>query len=1044
MTKMVIGLLVLCFLLLLYVQDIFSQQFKMAKMLAPQIASHSPVTDKKNQIEKLSSCLDQLYDLFLQKKDYREYAEQANLILIDGSVIVTIFPLPGQITEVIDHKGLEQANAHIQAIAKHSMRVAIPIHQLEKVATRVAGIGRIQRLVQPEPEAIISEGVGLMNADEWQAQGYQGADVKAAVIDGGFYKLTEAKNNGDIPQTYYSQDYTGSGMEASGDGEHGTAVAEAVYDIAPQASYYLYKINDVTHLENAKDDCIAQGVHIINHSMSWFNLSYYDGTGPVSDIANDAVANGIVWVNAAGNRAKDHYRSIFTATPDGYHDFTGSSGKLNALGPEPGYMWLFPIGTLVRGYLNWDSYPVTDQDYDLYLYKWNKSTSQWDQVASSTKRQSGETEPTESIVYLNRESEARYAFAVHKYSATTDVDFRLIGIYGLSIHIPASSILDPASAADVITVGAISMNFYENGPQEDFSSQGPTTDGRSKPEVTAPDSCNSFAYGHWQGTSLAAPYTAGVCALIKSRFPGFAVDDIKNYLYTNCTVDLGAPGRDNIYGFGKVIMPGFGETITITSPNGGESWYVGSTYDITWNSEETSGTVNIDYSIDNGSNWKSIVAGTADDELYAWTIPDDPSTTCLVRVTDTDGSPSDVSDAVFLMVKPIYPISGTVYYDGTTRLVSDAVIDLTYAEGTSQTVTDNAGTYLFENIAPGSVQLVPSNTNDEREAISGSDALLVLQYLAFLAELNEHQLFAADVTEDGAVSGSDAQAILRYLAFYTDNIGATGQWRFIPPDSSFTLETAAIANFNAYLKGDANLNWGEGSGLAKSNVSNIIIRFSDAIRVTENEIRVSLKIDTQGQRFHTLVATIDYDPVALNYKTTESPLSQQGFMLVSNGNEPGEVHIAMAGAAGMIGTGDVVMLIFDKVGQPQSTDWQVSRLLVNDESAAQPTRVQLEFFRSNLVAIPEQFYLEQNYPNPFNPETRITYHLPEASSVALKIFNLRGDEICTLVNSNMAAGIHHSVWNGKDDRGSEVVSGVYLMKLQAGDFQVNRKMIKLR
>jgi hypothetical protein len=138
------------------------------------------------------------------------------------------------------------------------------------------------------------------------------------------------------------------------------------------------------------------------------------------------------------------------------------------------------------------------------------------------------------------------------------------------------------------------------------------------------------------------------------------------------------------------------------------------------------------------------------------------------------------------------------------------------------------------------------------------------------------------------------------------------------------------------------------------------------------------------------------------------------------------------------------VLIFEKVGQPETTDLQVSRLFINDQPVAQPTNAHLEFYKTNLAAIPEQFNLEQNYPNPFNPETQITYHLPEATDVVLKVFNLLGDEIRTLVNTKNEAGIHHVIWNGKDAKGREVSSGVYLLKIQAGNFQMNRKMVKLQ
>jgi hypothetical protein len=240
------------------------------------------------------------------------------------------------------------------------------------------------------------------------------------------------------------------------------------------------------------------------------------------------------------------------------------------------------------------------------------------------------------------------------------------------------------------------------------------------------------------------------------------------------------------------------------------------------------------------------------------------------------------------------------------------------------------------------------------------------------------------------------------------------------------------------------MNWGESSGMAKTSASNISLTFSEITTNHDNEIRLPIKINTNGERFNTLVATISYDPGCLKFKAAESPMLSRGFMFVSNENEPGKIHFAMAGAAGMIGKEDLLVLIFEKIGQPEMTDLQVSRLFINDQPVAQPTNAHLEFYKTNLVAIPEQFNLEQNYPNPFNPETQITYHLPEARDVVLKVFNLLGDEICTLVNAKKEAGIHHVTWNGKDANGREVSSGVYLLKIQAGNFQMNRKMVKLQ
>ncbi|MDP2915495.1 MAG: SBBP repeat-containing protein [Candidatus Aminicenantes bacterium] len=88
--------------------------------------------------------------------------------------------------------------------------------------------------------------------------------------------------------------------------------------------------------------------------------------------------------------------------------------------------------------------------------------------------------------------------------------------------------------------------------------------------------------------------------------------------------------------------------IIVTSPNGGESWAVGSTKDITWLSAGVAGNVKIEYSTDNNATWTEITGSTENDGIYAWLIPDAASDTCLVRISRADeGTPVDLSDAVF-------------------------------------------------------------------------------------------------------------------------------------------------------------------------------------------------------------------------------------------------------------------------------------------------------------------------------------------------------------------------------------------------------------
>jgi len=81
-------------------------------------------------------------------------------------------------------------------------------------------------------------------------------------------------------------------------------------------------------------------------------------------------------------------------------------------------------------------------------------------------------------------------------------------------------------------------------------------------------------------------------------------------------------------------------------------------------------------------------------------------------------------------------------------------------------------------------------------------------------------------------------------------------------------------------------------------------------------------------------------------------------------------------------------------------------------------------------AFPTEFGLGQNYPNPFNPETSISYQLPEVAQVTLAIYSIEGKLIQTLVNGQIAAGMHRVVWNGMDVAGVKVSSGVYIYRFQ--------------
>jgi len=94
--------------------------------------------------------------------------------------------------------------------------------------------------------------------------------------------------------------------------------------------------------------------------------------------------------------------------------------------------------------------------------------------------------------------------------------------------------------------------------------------------------------------------------------------------------------------------------------------------------------------------------------------------------------------------------------------------------------------------------------------------------------------------------------------------------------------------------------------------------------------------------------------------------------------------------------------------------------------------------------LPQEFGLDQNYPNPFNPETTIKYHLPESGNVKIMVFNSVGQQIKTLVDTQKEAGNFEIKWNGLNDKGAKVSSGVYIVRLKVGSVVKNIKMLLMQ
>lgn len=486
-----------------------------------------------------------------------ELAQARGIAVRDDMITVIVEPADGRVSS-IDKAGVTALGGVIEATSKSLMRVRIPISKLEALADQVSGVAFIRLPYHPRPLAVTSEGVTLTGASGFHSAGFYGQGVKVAIIDLGFIGLADAQAEGELDNVAYTYDYTGTGLETGT--VHGTGVAEVVADMAPQADLYLLKIGNSVDLQNATDYCINNGIDIINHSVGWYNTNFYDGTGTIAGTANSARDNGILWVNAAGNEASDgHWQGAFVDSDgDGFLDFGSGSDYIDGDSIDEGNRIHATAGDTINIYMTWDDWSASDQDYDLYLYN-----SAGTIVASSTSYQSGSQQPTEVISYAVT-ADGYYEIVIQNYSASTtpNIEFFAYADSGASLsqqyHHPESTIVTPANSAKVLTAGAIYQGDWTTGPQEHFSSQGPSNASKysasiTKPDICGPDGVSNYTYGSFYGTSAASPHVAGAAALLLSEDPARTADQLQTRLEAD-TIDMGAAGKDNIYGSGRLNL----------------------------------------------------------------------------------------------------------------------------------------------------------------------------------------------------------------------------------------------------------------------------------------------------------------------------------------------------------------------------------------------------------------------------------------------------------------------------------------------------------
>lgn len=516
---------------------------------------------KASSLQKISPTLLEFNEAVskgtLFSSDLQETAKSLGIAYEDERVAVTLAARSAFETNALS-RSIQEMGGEVTTTFENTVFAMIP-------ARSIAGLEQAKALDYARPQTLYlptatnrspNEGGKVTGVERLHAAGITGKGVKIGIIDFGFQNYQKLVNSGAAPQPKAARAFNKKNSMENRGSVHGSACAEIIHAMAPDAEIYLASIDGRDdQIIQAAAWLVQQGVNIISFSGGGHS-GPMNGTDILSRYIDKIVKDSgdrLLWVNAAGNEADEHWMGL---TVDSNHD-----NKIDVPVPEfpaNGMLILTEVHGPIVVLINWDDWgsnperPSASIDIDAEMYRVDGKNIT--KVAASNNPQSGRGEPQEIIILDKPSKNNDYIVYLLPRKVNRQVKIH-VTVKGAKLH-PLSadgSIGSPATARMALAVGAVDVT---NQQLEEFSSQGPTDDGRLKPEISAPDNTLSLAYQsvneeRFLGTSAACPHVSGYSALLKQMQPDISRDELIKRIIAYAT-PMGEGRPNNQYGYGHI------------------------------------------------------------------------------------------------------------------------------------------------------------------------------------------------------------------------------------------------------------------------------------------------------------------------------------------------------------------------------------------------------------------------------------------------------------------------------------------------------------
>lgn len=434
---------------------------------------------------------------------------------------------------------------------------------LESQIDAVAALSYVKRISLPRyatpfAGSVNTQGDAILRANQLRSLGFTGQNTKVGIISDGANDWTQARASGNLPSTvklYGSCTKRSANVSQCRSQKlcnEGTAMAEIIHDLAPNAELAIGAVStSLEFIQRINQLAFDFKADVIVDDLGFFGEPYFED-GPLAK-AVAALPDNVLYVSSAGNAAHIHYENEFDAVSGGaiaLHDFSVNDDTL---------------GFVVRGnsyavaLLQWnDPFASPASDYDLFVTDFSSviGASQGNQIG-------GGAEPIEAVCVPNTSLSDVVRFASVEKVAGADkrLEMFFLGSSNIEHNTASGSIFGHAATDRALAIASINAQEPGNNNLAFYSSRGPARidfparQDRAKPDLTAIDGVSVTGAGGFPstffGTSAAAPHVAGIAALLFSVSDKVTALNVKRALISGA-VDLGATGRDSLYGAGRV------------------------------------------------------------------------------------------------------------------------------------------------------------------------------------------------------------------------------------------------------------------------------------------------------------------------------------------------------------------------------------------------------------------------------------------------------------------------------------------------------------